>query len=415
MSLPPSSTRAGGVPLPVWVWLAGVVAALHIGKLPPAMPLLQSALGMTWVQVGFLLSTVQVAGMATGVLMGAWIPYWGLRRSVLVGLCLMGGAGWLGSWATTPAVLMGLRAVEGLGVLLTVVSAPALMRQLVPAGQLGGWMGLWGAYMPTGAALAMVVGPGVLNRSGWSGWWQGLATLALLLAVWCSRILPKAMDPAAASTPNGIGGRFAAVGADLRLTLSHLGPWCVALCFALYSSQWLAVVGFLPTVYALAGLDAVQAGWMTAAVTAANIAGNVSAGRWLQRGVPPTTLMGVAFLTMGCMAAVAFGAWTDGWPWLRYAAVGLFSAVGGLLPGTLFALAVRVAPHDRTVSTTVGWMQQCSSAGQFAGPPLVAWLAVQMGGWSMTWVATGAASALGLVLVAVLHRLVLSKSRAFAA
>jgi hypothetical protein len=35
------------------VILAGVVAALHIGKLPPAIPVLRDALGLTLVQAGF--------------------------------------------------------------------------------------------------------------------------------------------------------------------------------------------------------------------------------------------------------------------------------------------------------------------------------------------------------------------------
>jgi len=48
------------------------------------------------------------------------------------------------------------------------------------------------------------------------------------------------------------------------------------------------------------------------------------------------------------------------------------------------------------VSTTVGWMQQFSSLGQFLGPPLVAWLAMRVGGWHWTWVATGACSLLGV-------------------
>jgi MFS family permease len=43
-------------------------------------------------------------------------------------------------------------------------------------------------------------------------------------------------------------------------------------------------------------------------------------------------------------------------------------------------------------------MQQCSSAGQFLGPPLVAWVAGAVGGWQWTWVITGLASLVGLVL-----------------
>jgi MFS family permease len=86
-------------------------------------------------------------------------------------------------------------------------------------------------------------------------------------------------------------------------------------------------------------------------------------------------------------------------------AVLAFSAVGGLVPATLFALAVRVAPSEHTLSTTVGWMQQWSAFGQFAGPPLVAWVASLAGGWHLTWLVTGASSLIGLALAAVIARL----------
>jgi MFS family permease len=76
----------------------------------------------------------------------------------------------------------------------------------------------------------------------------------------------------------------------------------------------------------------------------------------------------------------------------------MFSMLGGLIPGTLFSLAVRLAPDERTVSTTVGLMQQFSSFGQFAGPPLVAWVAAQSGGWQWSWVVTASCAAAGLGL-----------------
>jgi hypothetical protein len=105
-------------------------------------------------------------------------------------------------------------------------------------------------------------------------------------------------------------------------------------------------------------------------------------------------------------AATFAGAGSGGLPpALRYAAVLLFSGVGGLIPATLFSLAVRVAPGAHTLSTTVGWVQQWSSLGQFAGPPLVAWVASLAGGWQFTWLATGACSLAGLVLVVLLARL----------
>ena len=129
-----------------------------------------------------------------------------------------------------------------------------------------------------------------------------------------------------------------------------------------------------------------------------NVTGNLAAGRLLHRGVCARHLLYAGFLAMAVTAFVAFSPLSAEAPVARYLAVVLFSAVGGLIPATLFALAVHVAPSEQTVSTTVGWMQQCSSAGQFLGPPLVAWVAGTVGGWQWTWVITGLASIVGLLL-----------------
>lgn len=91
--------------------------------------------------------------------------------------------------------------------------------------------------------------------------------------------------------------------------------------------------------------------------------------------------------------------------WLQYAGVLVFSMVGGVIPATLFSLAVRLAPGPDSVSTTVGWMQQWSALGQFFGPPLVAWVAVYAGGWHLTGWVTAACSAAGLLLAAQIRGL----------
>jgi MFS family permease len=402
VSISPSSSPVRIHPASL-VWLAGVVAALHIGKLPPAIPVLRDALGVSLVQAGFLLSTVQVAGMLMGVFLGLATDSVGLRRSVLLGLLILGVASLAGAWAHSPGMLMALRAAEGVGVLLTVLPAPSLIRRLVAPQRLAARLGGWGAYMPTGTSAAMLVGPLVMGALGWPGWWGALGGVSLAVAVWVWAAVPA--DPVRVPVAAASGSTTAAVrdadtpAARLALTLRHRGPWWVALCFALYSSQWLAVVGFLPEVYAQAGVAGAQAGWMTALVSAVNIVGNVAAGRWLQRGVAPVRLLAVGFVCMALTTLLAFAPFTAPWPWGRYGAVLLFSSVGGLVPGTLFSLAVRVAPSERTVATTVGWVQQCSSTGQFLGPPLVAWVASQVGGWHWTWAVTGAASVVGLGVV----------------
>ena len=112
---------------------AGVVAALHVAKLPPALPVLQQAMGVTLMQAGFLLSLVQLAGMTLGLPAGLLIQRWGPRRSVLAGLLLLVLASALGAGAQSATALLLYRALEGLGFLCVVLPAPGLLRMLVNA------------------------------------------------------------------------------------------------------------------------------------------------------------------------------------------------------------------------------------------------------------------------------------------
>ena len=376
------------------VILAGVSAALHVAKLPPAIAALQAGLGLSLLQAGFLLSTVQVAGMTAGVAFGALADALGARRSMLLGLGLLALASAAGGVAQDVTSLLLLRAVEGFGFLLVVLPAPGLIRRLVAPERLSRMLGLWGTYMPFGAALALLIGPLWIGALGWRTWWWLLGGLSLAMALWLARAVPV--------TATGAAPQPLPWAQRLRQTLSAPGPWLVAMTFAVYAGQWLAVIGFLPAIYLEAGVSSAATGLLTALAAAVNMAGNLASGRLLHGGVRPTRLLATGFVTMGLAAAAAFAA-VDGVslpPTLRYLAVLVFSAVGGLIPATLFSLAVQLAPSEQTLSSTVGWMQQWSALGQFAGPPLVAWVASRSGGWQWTWLATGACSLLGLLLVA---------------
>lgn len=400
---PPSASSDSASPAPAsaaWiVFAAGVCAALHVGKLPPAIATLQRELGMSLVEAGFLLSLVQAAGMAAGIAFGVLADSLGLRRSMIVGLAVLALSSVLG--AVVPGVpgLLALRTAEGFGFLMVVLPAPGLMRRLVVPSRLPLMLGLWGTYMPLGAALGLLAGPACIAVLGWRAWWAGLGLLSAAMALLLWRGVADAPAPAAPARGQGVGQR-------VRLTLGHAGPWLVAISFALYSSQWLAVIGFLPTIYAAAGVGLGLTGLLTALAAAVNMLGNLGAGRLLQRGVAPGRLLATGFAAMALAAAAAFAG--DGGSGLppagRYAAVLLFSMLGGMIPATLFALAIRVSPGEQTVSTTVGWMQQWSAFGQFSGPPVVAWLAARAGGWHVTWLATGTASLLGLLIAWTLSR-----------
>ena len=374
------------------VLLAGVAAALHIAKLPPAIPVLQREMGVTLVQAGFLLSLVQLAGMGFGILAGLVADGFGLRRSMLIGLALLSAAGFAGGLADGVGMLLALRAVEGLGFLMTTVPAPSLIRRCVPPEQLTHMLGFWGSFMPFGTAVALLVGPVVMGGVGWQGWWWLIAAVSTAMVVWVARAVPAddvRHAPVAART---------AWRARLGQTLGSGGAWLLALTFAVYSAQWLAVVGFLPALYDAVGWSGMLGAVLTATVAGANMIGNVAAGRWLSRGAAPRAVLWCGFVAMGAGTFLAFGAFTEHLPVLRYLGAVLFSMCGGLIPGGLFGLAPRLAPSEQTVSTTVGWMMQWSAIGQFSGPPVVAWAASRLGTWQWSWVLLGLCSVAGLGL-----------------
>ena len=412
-----SSSASARVPAAAFaVVLGGVSAALHLGKLPPAVPALQASLGIDLVEAGFLLSLVQVASMTLGLLAGLAADSIGLRRSMLVGLAvlttasLLGGAVGAGLLGESHAVLwlFVLRAAEGIGFLMAVMPGPGLIRALTPAGADKAALGLWGAYMPLGVALALLIGPALIAWGGWADWWWTLSLVSASAALWVLLAVPSDRAPVVGASPQLASSDWAS---RLRETVGARAPWLVALTFAVYSSQWMAVIGFLPAIYADAKVPAAWSAVLTALAAAMNIVGNLMGGRWLQRGVAPERLLQWGFLAMALGGVAAFAQVGQGAealglpPALRYAAICAFSLGGGMIPATLFLLGVRLAPGPSTVSTTVGLMQQASSLGQFLAPPAVAWMAHRVGGWHWTWTATLACSFAGMVIAVRLGRI----------
>ncbi|MDI9329813.1 MAG: MFS transporter [Alphaproteobacteria bacterium] len=387
-------------------WLiiaAGGVAALQVGKLPPALPWLQAQLGLSLLDSGFLLSVVQGSGMLLGLMVGQWIDGYGLRRSMWTGLMLLSAGSFMGGMSDrisehTVWVLLASRVVEGLGFLLTVLPGPGLLRRHVESDRLAPFLGYWGTYMPLGMSLALLVGPFWLQAAPWSSWWFFFAFLSALMAMALRRGV--APDP----EPDGAPLDLSSIFARLRQTLGASGPWLIAAMFCVYSAQWLSLVGFLPSIYSAAGVQGAMLAVLTALAAAVNMGGNMVSGRLLQRGWSERSTLLIGYGAMALGSFLAFSDLTLGVPWVRYSGILLFSCVGGLIPGTLFSLSVRLAPAPNLVASTVGWMQQLSATGQFLGPPLAAALAMAVGGWQFTWVFTATCCILGVVFASLVSR-----------
>jgi len=391
-----ASQARGTTRAALFLVLLGICAALHIWKLPPALPQLQAEFHLTLLASGFLLSAVQIGGMTLGLLIGLVAERMGLRRCIMVGLAILATASALGAWMDSARAVLLLRALEGCGFLMVALPVPALIRRLTPPERLSRILALWSTYMPTGTVIILLAGSWILSISSWRFLWLLLAGLTLICLLLTLRIVP-ADPPPDASHPRPSALALATT------TLRSLNTWLVALTFGMYASQWMAIIGFLPTIYAAEGISGTTAGLLTAVVAGVNIFGNLSAGRLLHHGVAAWHLLVIGLGTMIVCSYAAFGA---GLPAsAQFFAILIFSLTGGLVPATLFVLALELAPTPQTASTTVGWMQQCSSLGQFAGPPVVAWVVNLAGGdWQWTWVATSAFAAGGIGLAVVIGR-----------
>jgi len=367
---------------------AAVVVSLNVGKLPPALPLLREEFGLGLVEASLLVSFFQLAGMLLGLFGGMLADRFGPRRVMRVGLCVAAAGSALGALAPDATVLLASRALESTGFILAVLPGPALIARDVPGPRLRGAMGVWSTYMPAGMALGLAASPLVYGAFGWRAAWWAIAGASFAMAVVIGRAV--APDP---------GGR-AVQGARalVRDTLRSPRSWVLALAFGCYGAQWTGVFSFLPTLYSESGVPLALAGLLTALGVLSNVSGNLVSGLLLQRGVPRAALIAAGSIGM------AFGAWLcfgELGPFaLRYAGALLFSSMGGLIPGTLFATTAAYAPHPRAVGTATGLMQQGAAIGQFASPPLIAAVAAASGGWHHTgWVS--AAFAAGVLATAV--------------
>jgi len=354
------------------MFAGGLACGAFMGKVPPALPGMRVELGLTLVQSGFIATMINLLGAVVGILMGLLCDRFGHKLLGLSGLVVMAGGGFLGAAAQGYPLLLLSRFLEGAGFILFTVTGAALINASVanPADR-NRAMGLWTAYMPGGAALAMLAAPLAMAQLGWRGFWSALSVVALACALLVWRSVP-------ATRPATVG--------TLRLAIESLrqrGSWVLAILFMFYVAQWTSVMIWLPTfVVDVRGGTAASAAFLGAIMVLANVPGNLAGGWLLSRGVGRGALVMAASVIS---AACSIGMLGDGLPdAARYVLVLVFSCCAGVIPASVLS---GVAVHARSpshIGTTNGMVMQTAQIGQSIGPILLAWLASRYGGWGVT-------------------------------
>ena len=382
------------------VWLsiaAGIVAALQIGKVPPAIPLLQQDLQLSLVQAGWLASMVNVIGAVAGVLIGGLADRFNYRRTLIASTLLLLAGSLSGALAADAMVLFLSRVGESFGLVIVAVAAPGLIASCTRPEHRRLALGAWSMYIPTGFAIGMVMGSVVTPWAGWRGLWLTNALILLTyLLIFCRLTAPARRNP--------LRVRNSPWWTNVRAVIRAPGLWLLAGIFSCYTVQWFALTTWMPTfLSATAGFSVTSAVLAGALVVLVNVSGNLSGAWLLHRGVGPWWLIAAALVFM---ALCGYGIFTthSAAVWKIGLAV-VFSAAGGLLPAALLSTVALHAPTASHIATANGFIVQGSHMGILAGAPLLAALVSTTGGWQHTWWLLAASGTIGLILALALRHL----------
>jgi MFS family permease len=377
-----------------FLFLAGVAVALQIGKVPGAIPLLKDEFALTLVAAGWVVSIFSLIAAVSAVLFGALAARVGPARFALCGMALAAVASTAGAFADGPALLLASRIFEGLGFIVTVVSIPLLLTAVTAARDRDMAMSLWGAYMPLGTGAMLLLSAPLLGVVGWRGLWLVTAAVIAVLAAFVHVAAKRASARMADAERPHIREIF-------RVS-TRARPLLLAIVFGLYAGQYLVLVGFLPLILVEQhGLSGSAAAVWVAATILSNALGSGAAGVALRHGVPARASMVFACVVMGLSACVVY---LDVATVYSLAAAFAFSIVGGLIPGSLFALAPEQVSRVEHLPSVNGLMLQGSSIGQLLMPPAIAALVAYLGDWAVAGPAGLATMAIAAVLTILLTR-----------
>jgi MFS family permease len=283
MTAPPVPSPKTDWPVIAWAVAGGIVAALSVGKVPPALPFVRADLGLGLVEGGFVVSVFNTLAMVLGLIVGVMADRLGRRRLLGLGFACLAGGGVLGAASDGLSALLVSRFVEGIGFILVAVSSPAIVIAAAAPRDRALALSLWSVFTPAGMALALIVAPPLLHALDWRALWLAIAGAGVVALVGVTRATRRVVLPQALA------------GSPLRTvaeTLARPGLRWLALAFAAYAFQWVSLMVWLPTFLAAdLGATVATAALLTALVVAVNVPSNVLAGWLLGRGVPRAVLM----------------------------------------------------------------------------------------------------------------------------
>jgi MFS family permease len=202
---------------------AGIIAAFQVGKAAIAVPALRDVLGLTLFYASWIVGALGALGAVIGVPAGLLLSLFPPRRTLILGLTVLGIGSLAGSMMESGSLVLVTRVLEGFGFVCTILSAPRLFALVTVPRDTPLSFALWGCYMPTGSAIMMLAGPAFIGAFGWQGLWLFNGVLPIGYA-----LLVSQLDIPGADTVHKSGRTLYG---DLREGFRTPGPILLALAF----------------------------------------------------------------------------------------------------------------------------------------------------------------------------------------
>jgi len=365
----------------------GILAAAHIGKVPPALLQIRAELSLSLGSGGLVVSMFSIVGMVAALALGITSDRIGQRTSIGLGIFCLTIGGVSGALSVGLGTLLASRAIEGLGFIAIATAAPGVVSRLASNADRHFAMGIWSSFMPIGFATGVCLSAVLLQFYDWRIVWNSLAGIIAISGLLIIRKFPQNSN-----YEEKIPFK------KIRIILIRPSNWGLSIAFGVYAFQWITVMVWLPSFLTSdMGISVLQASIATAVVVTVNIPGNIFGGALLGAGWHPFKLVAWSGATMAITCAYFFSDPFDS-PILILASVTVFSFVAGTIPATLFASAAN--GQKEALGIANGMLMQGSAIGQFLGPPLIgAVVAYNSYNWSVAAIPLVLASGLTVVLI----------------
>jgi MFS family permease len=229
----------------------GVLTAINLLNyvdrylVPPLVPDLEHAMGLTHEQAGWLWPAFMVVYMLTAPVFGAWGDRGSRTRPIAIGVFIWAVATVLSGFARNYHQLFAARALVGVGEAAYVAIAPALLADCFPVNARGRVFAVLNMAIPVGAALGYVLGGLIGQHFGWRAalFVCGAPGIVLAGAVLWLKDPPRGAQEGSPAT-SGTHGRTG------RLS----GPVAVYMSLLRRPPYMLLVLGYAAYTFGLGGL-----------------------------------------------------------------------------------------------------------------------------------------------------------------